>query len=401
MNREISPPPTKRRRIEPDRTEIVKHENDILSIYSWNINGISPFVQPSIKSFFQSKTHDKKPDDTAHASLRDFLRRQNWPTVLCLQEVKMNPDDEATKRAVEKAVRRPPSSSSSSSASTTHVDNNDKKEPDYRAFFCLPSDPHNARGFGRKVYGVCTIVRVDFLEATNAVVRTVDWDLEGRFSIIETRQSPSSSPATTAFPTLSIWNIYAVNGTSSPYKDPRTGLVTGTRHTRKLAVHTLLRRECKQLERKGYAVVLAGDMNIARERIDGHPGLRTFPEQHVLNREDFNGKFFGHGRGVGSEVGGKIGDDEGLGAIDTFRFLHRDKKGYTYYPRGGTFGSSCDRVDMVICSASLRENIASAGMLETPADRGPSDHCPLYATFDFGPGKKSRGEANISNDRKE
>lgn len=318
MDRDISPPPTRKRRLgegEAEELPSERHEGEVLSIFSWNVNGISPFLQPSIKTFFESRSTSNSiaGSQIPSASLRDFLRRQNWPTVLCLQEVKINPDDSATKRGVEKVVRSPSS--------------NPSNEPDYQAFFVLPSDPHNARVFGRKVYGVCTIVRADFLAKTKAKARTVDWDLEGRFSIIETEP-------TADFPKLSIWNIYAVNGTNNPYKDLTTGEVTGTRHDRKLAVHKLLLEECLRLEIEGYQIILAGDINIARSAIDGFPNLRTFPEQHSRNRADFNEKFFQN--------------EEGLRALDTFRHLHPEQRGYTYYPRGGVFGSSCDRVGVDI-----------------------------------------------------
>jgi hypothetical protein len=42
--------------------------------------------------------------------------------------------------------------------------------------------------------------------------------------------------------------------------------------------------ECVAMEKDGWRVVIAGGMNIAPERIDGYPDLRTFPYQHVLNR---------------------------------------------------------------------------------------------------------------------
>lgn len=349
-NMSVSPPPLKRRRVNshddeaatpPDRTP----NNDQLQIYSWNVNGIQPFVQRPITSFFEAKQPSKRPNTDATtaptASLRDFLRRHDWPTMLFLQEVKINPDDEATKSAVKRAVK--PTKDT---------------EPEYIAHFCLPSDLYNARGFGRKVYGVCTIIRKDFVDLHQPSVRTVDWDREGRIQIVET-----------AHPKLSIWNIYAVNGTENPYKDSNTGEVTGTRHDRKLAVHKLMLEETKTLEAQGYGVILAGDMNIARDTLDGHPNLRTFPQQHVVNRLDFNDKFFD--------------GDDGMKGVDTFRHVHGDKRGYTYYPRGKPFGSSCDRVDLIVCSRSLKETIVDAGVLATPAERGPSDHVPLYASFDI------------------
>jgi exonuclease III len=71
-----------------------------------------------------------------------------------------------------------------------------------------------------------------------------------------------------------------------------------------------------------------------------------------------------------------------LGMVDTFRSLHPNTKGYSYYPRGRTFGESCDRVDMILCSQSLATKCTEAGMLATAADRGPSDHVPIFASFD-------------------
>jgi exonuclease III len=72
----------------------------------------------------------------------------------------------------------------------------------------------------------------------------------------------------------------------------------------------------------------------------------------------------------------------GLSMVDTFRSLHSTKKGYSYYPRGRTFGDSCDRVDMILCSQFLAAKCTEAGMLATAADRGPSDHVPIFACFD-------------------
>ncbi|KAI4720543.1 DNase I-like protein [Aureobasidium sp. EXF-10727] len=345
----VSPPPLKRRRVGDNETKpttlpIVPPDKDHLRVYSWNVNGIQPFIQKSITSFFQPKkpsSKQPKTDTTATASLRDFLRRHSWPAILCLQEVKINPNDEATNSAVRQAVK-----------STT------ADEPDYEAHFCLPTDPHNARGFGRKVYGVCTIIRKSFVTKYQPTIRTVDWDLEGRIQIVETAE-----------PRLSIWNIYAVNGTDNPYKDSKTGAVVGTRHDRKLAVHKHMLDEAKSLEARGFSVILAGDLNIARCHLDGHPNLRTSPQQHVINRADFNNKFF--------EA------DGGLKAIDTYRHIHGDERGYTYYPRGREFGSSCDRVDLIICSRSLEEKIVDAGVCATEKERGPSDHVPLFATFNL------------------
>lgn len=340
------------------------HTLPSLRLFSWNINGISPFIQQPITSFF---TSDKSPSQTQpHASLRDFLRRQGFPTLLFLQEVKINPSDTATQKAVSHAVKRTPS----------EPDTN----PEYIAHFTLPHDKHNATGFGQKLYGVCSIVRKDFADAYVERVRPVDWDAEGRFSVIETK----ARVGLPLLEKLAIFNVYMVNGTENPYRDSVTSVVVGSRHERKLEVHRLLQREVRGLEREGFRVLVAGDVNVACAPVDGHPSLRTFPWQHVLNRQDFLRRFLAD-VDVDDEdeiALGEEGEDRSLGMVDTFRSLHPDKKGYSYYPRGRAFGDSCDRVDMILCSQSLAAKCTEAGMLATPADRGPSDHVPIYASFD-------------------
>lgn len=113
MQRSISPPRSRKRIRLGDSAELAtcsaRPSSDAITIYSWNVNGISPFLQPSIASYFNSSAGQQSSQGSAKASLRDFLRRHGWPSLLFLQEVKINPDDSATKRAVEKAVRRPPS----------------------------------------------------------------------------------------------------------------------------------------------------------------------------------------------------------------------------------------------------------------------------------------------------
>ena len=362
MSRDISPPPLKRQRLVQKPTGPEREQSDSsLRLFSWNINGISPFIQKPITSFF---TSDKGTQPPPQASLRDFLQRHDFPEILFLQEVKINPSDSTSLNAVSRAIKR--------------VASEPEANPDYVAHFCLPSDKFNATGFGRKVYGVCSIVRQDFAEKYVERMRTVDWDAEGRFSVIETKASLD-------LPRLAIFNVYMVNGTQNAYKDSTTGVVTGTRHTRKLAVHRLLQAEVRKLESGGYHVIIAGDVNIAVARIDGHPNLRVTPQQHVLNRQDFTNRFLGNADtselGTSDDTTTEDVPSTGLNMADTFRSLHSDKKGYSYYPRGRPFGESCDRVDMILCSRSLEARCTEAGMLATSADRGTSDHVPIYATF--------------------
>jgi exonuclease III len=257
------------------------------------------------------------------------------------------------------------------------------KGPSYEVFTNLPSDKFNARGLGGKgrIYGVACIIRSDFLDEYVTRVRTVDWDTEGRFSIIEV-QDPSSSE------NLSIWNVYAVNGTNSEYRDSHTGEVVGTRHDRKLAVHRLMMEECKTLQAQGWDILIIGDLNVAPTRIDGFPNLRTFPEQHVINRADFNRRFMD----VKND-----GADRGLSGVDVWRELRGQEKKYTYYPRNRPWGTSCDRVDLAIASRRLldQRRILGCEIWDTELERGPSDHVPISVDIKFSHSTRIR---NVSND---
>ncbi|KAF1978888.1 DNase I-like protein, partial [Bimuria novae-zelandiae CBS 107.79] len=213
-----------------------------------------------------------------------------------------------------------------------------------------------------KVYGVCSIIREDLVQNLNAQVRTVDWDKEGRVSVVELK---------TASTKFALFNIYAVNGTDNPYRDPATGAVRGTRHDRKLAFHRLLMEECLSLENNGWKVLLAGDMNVAPARIDGHPRLRTSPQQHVVNRADFDTKFLREKNQAEVNV---------FNGVDVWRKSHKEEARYTYFPGSRGLGSSCDRVDYAIAGRSMRDRgmVTGSGILDSEAERGPSDHVPIW-----------------------
>ncbi|KAF2809988.1 exodeoxyribonuclease III, partial [Mytilinidion resinicola] len=347
MDREISPPPRKRRKLSApsdadpkDQTPVPTDSSRSIRIFAWNINGIRPFLQQTITSFFKSATTASSSTTFKECSLRALLHRHHWPQLLLLQEVKINQHDEATQKAVRIAVNRPCQS----------VDDG----PSYIVHFTLPRDAHNARGFGGKIYGIASIVRSDFFDCSVVNIRDVDWDLEGRVHIIELKQK------------IAIFNIYAVNGTNNAYRSPTTGAVIGTRHDRKLDFHKLLLQECKSMEALDWDVILAGDLNVARSLLDGWPGLRTFPEEHVKNWQDFNDKFFD--------------DEDGLRAADVWRKLKGSERRYTYFPRGVPWGSSCDRVDLIIGSRRFFEagHVLDTGILDSAEERGPSDHVPLW-----------------------
>ena len=205
------------------------------------------------------------------------------------------------------------------------------------------------------MYGVCTLVRKDFMErdCEDGPVQELDWDLEGRVLKLELRKRK-----------LVVFNVYAVNGTENVWRDSKTGEVLGTRFDRKRAFHTTLASDCAGYEARGWKVVIAGDMNVARSPLDGFPGRRAGAE-HVRSRQDFEEKFMGGG----------------LGMRDSYREVRGNERKYSYRSRGVEWGVSCDRVDLILVSRGLR-GLVEADILDDETERGPSDHCPLYITLD-------------------
>lgn len=291
--------------------------------------------------------------------MRSFLKRHAWPSFLCLQEVKISPRDTAAPRQLQHAANQ----------------GRNGEEPTYTVHLSLPRDKYNATGFGCKIHGVASLIRDDYAPLIR-VTRRPDWDLEGRVLIHEMEMG------------LVVINGYWVNGTSNPYRDSQTGLVTGTRHDHKLRFHQRMMEEVLQLQNKSLPVIMIGDMNVARARIDGHPNLRTSPVQHVKNRADFNAKFFT--------------GESGMHGIDAFRHFHGELKKFTYYPRRISWGSSCDRVDLIIVSPVLINELGAvidADICDNALDRGHSDHVPLWISVDLlkiDPGEHGDQESTVS-----
>ncbi|KAK0736155.1 Endonuclease/exonuclease/phosphatase [Apiosordaria backusii] len=372
MTRDISPPPLKRRKLVPQDSE---NKTQSLRVFSWNINGVDAFLPPTtskITTFFKPTspaTGRVSPPQTKRVtvtnSLRAFLSRHSWPEVLFLQELKIKQGDAKTVASLLTTLNTPLSTSDELSDERT-----------YTLDTVLPRDKYNVRGFQGKLYGVGAILRKDFARNHVARTREVDWDLEGRVNIVELKQGTEQDRP------LALINIYAVNGTSSPYRSPATGKVVGTRHDHKIAFHSRLRDECLALEAQGYNVVVAGDLNIARGVLDGHPNLRTYPTQHCLNRADFNTKFFGEEDNERAQAYVTTNNEKKacFDAVDIFRALHGAERRYTYHPRTAHWGSSCDRVDLILVSKRLWDEgrILGTGILDSPQERGPSDHVPLW-----------------------
>ncbi|KAL6718237.1 Actin-like protein arp9 [Lecanora helva] len=357
----ISPPPFKCRRITSplphkithppstppippgsplDSSQVAKRSS--LRIFSWNINGIHPFLPsttPQITKFFPSTSKTKA--SVNQPSLRVNLRRWQWPNIVFLQEVKIARSDTKTPSLLRQIVNK-----------TLDIETNPlSKDELYDVHLCLPRDRYNASGFGGKVYGVCALIRKDL--APNATVKTVDWDAEGRIQILEIARSK-----------LVVINIYAVNGTANDYRDPGTGKVVGNRHDRKRAFHSLLAAEVRAYEDQGWGVVVAGDINISRSNIDSFPQLRM-SEDHVKNRADFEEKFIRR-----------------LSMLDSFRSIHGEVKKFTYRPTNKPWGTGGDRVDMILISKGLRDSVTESDILDNEMERGPSDHVPLFIEID-------------------
>ena len=375
-NKAISPPPLKRRRLAsplkplaisaPPRP-IQPLQPDQFRIFAWNINGIGPFLQPSIKTFFSpAKTFPPGSPSTwptpAPASFHRCLERWRYPQILCLQEVHISPTDTATRRAVQKTVE--------------HRD----ETKCYTAYFSLPRDEYNAKGLRgqRKVHGVCTFVRKDI--AKGCVTSRPEWDLEGRVLVSK-------------FPALSlvVINVYAPNGTLLRYYSPATGVESGTRHDFKRTFHTSLASLVSHYQKPdtNLRVVIAGDLNIARHSIDGFPNHRQGID-HVASRRDFELKF--------------MDCVNGLGMRDTFREIWGQEQKFSYRPRNVEWGQSGDRVDLILISRDNRgrseqdgedvfrrdeledvrnrkARLVEADILDDEDERGPSDHVPLYVTI--------------------
>lgn len=318
--------------------------------------------------------------------------------MVTLQEVKIARADEATQDAVRRAVSPSAFSSKCSNDGEDDMGEEAAGGPEYEVWFGLPRDKYNARGpkGSGRVYGLCTLVRRDIADREGVRVKEAEWDLEGRVLALEIpgvsagngRQKDvdegieGERAGQRRKGGLVVFGIYAVNGTTLPYRDPTSGTITGDRSAHKRRFHTQLRDEVARYEAEGWDVVVAGDLNVSRSSLDSHPSQRMGPE-HVANRADFEAKFM---------------DAKGaLGMVDSFREVKGERRKYTYRPPGSLWGGGMDRVDLILCSKSMVEHeggkgkrknekwmLVDADILDTEEERGPSDHVPLYVDVSCG-----------------
>jgi exodeoxyribonuclease III len=241
------------------------------------------------------------------------------PDVLCLQEVRLRPNDVALIARARTLL------------------------PDYDCALSLCDDPRNVTFRGGRAHGVTTYVHRDCGEITTA---SPDWDREGR--VVVTALSRHR---------LAIVNLYAVNGTAKPYRDPITGEPAGDRHAHKRRFQDRLLALGGEL-RKHAGVVMIGDWNVSRSAIDVTPRLRT-EEPHALARAQLNERL------------------ERDGWVDAFRQRHPDARAYTWFGRTRTGRLDAARVDYAIVSAELWPSVESAEILDDARVRPGSDHAPV------------------------
>lgn len=194
--------------------------------------------------------------------------------------------------------------------------------PGYACAWSLARDPKNVTFRGGRMYGVATFVRTSLRGAS----RALDWDREGRVLVTEL---PSLG--------IAVVNVYAVNGTAKAYWDHELGRFEGDRHAFKRRFLARLGEECAALVPRGLALILIGDWNVTRTKIDTYPRLRT-EEPHALARAQLNDAFM-----------------PGLDVVDAFRELHPDERRYTWFNRMARHRLDAARVDYALVSRSLVE----------------------------------------------
>lgn len=276
-----------------------------ITILSWNIERFATYAEPGV--------------------LAGFVELMGSPEVVCLQEVRVRPQDTADVAALKSAL------------------------PGYTCEVSLARDPRNVTFRGGRMYGVATYVRAPLARSARAY--DLAWEREGRVVVTELAEQG-----------LAVVNVYAVNGTSKPYWDHELGRLEGDRHVWKRRFVERLAEECRALQARGLALVLIGDWNVSRAKIDTHPRLRT-EEPHAMARAAFNESFM-----------------PALDVVDVFRELHPDAKKYTWFNRRAKKLDAA-RVDFALVSRSLLPRVVEADIDERPEARLASDHAPLWVTL--------------------
>ena len=177
----------------------------------------------------------------------------------------------------------------------------------YHCHYSLADDLENVP---RRAYGVIT-----WLKKPAQQLR-MPWDREGRVAI-------------SLLEDFALVNVYAVNGTARPYfADCR---IIGDRHSWKRRFNQRLMEELRLLKRP---LVMIGDWNISRGKIDSFPRLRT-EEPHALARTQFNELI------------------SALDVADVFRERNPELRKYSWFRHGVPQGRDAARVDFALVSRGL------------------------------------------------
>jgi exonuclease III len=337
--------PSSSQAIRPPKQSKTASSPFVLSIMSWNVDNPSPYLNgpgrsssssKPITSYLKRSNGDSRSSSSKNSpskpapspSLHEIFAAHAYPAVCCLQEVRCLAKDADGIRALRRSAM--PATSNLGSSSSSDEDETDDNKPDsqapptYSAHFSLCKS-----SFGAKRFGVGTFVSSRFPYQYST--REVDWDSEGRVLIMTI---PSLKVA--------IVNVYALNGSDFPWKDPITGKAKGTRNERKRDFNRLLQAELQKMREQGLRLVCIGDFNISLEKRDCHPRLRT-EEPHAQARKEFNEQFI-----------------PSLEVIDIFRELHGDKHSYSVNHRLSRARPSTSKTIKLnvtlFCSGSLDTN---------------------------------------------
>jgi len=256
----------------------------------------------------------------AGTPLAEAHRVMGEPDIFCVQEIRLRPQDKDAIDAMERAI------------------------PGFSCAHSLCRDEKNVTYQGGRMYGVATFVRESLGPFSFA---EPEWDREGRalFTLFPERK-------------LALVNVYAVNGTGKPYFDHELGRIRGTRHEYKRRFNRRLMQDCVAMKERGIELVLAGDWNISRTKLDVTPRLRT-EVPHAKARKQFNETFM-----------------PALDVVDVFRELHPDAKKYTWRNDRSRILDAA-RVDYALVSRSMMPRVVSADIDERKEVRFASDHGPL------------------------
>lgn len=276
-----------------------------MRIVSWNIENLAPWL----------------PGGT-----RDFpaqWRALGEPDALCLQEVRIRASDADAIEAMQAAL------------------------PGFRCFYSLNRDMRNAAFRGGRAYGVATYIRK---KIRSRQIR-FGWDVEGRIcaTLLTSRR-------------IALVNVYAVNGTSRVHWNHEAGEIAGDRHAFKQAFIERLGRDLGRAPFEGITLILVGDWNVSRARIDVTPRLRT-EKPHATARTRFNEEFV-----------------PSLDLVDVFRERNPDARAYTWFNKRSRRLDAA-RVDYALVSRDLVSRVQATTIESDPVLRPGSDHAPL--TLDF------------------